>query len=166
MLYLDTKVWLPDDILLKADKMTMAHALELRVPFLDHKLVEFAASLPSQFKLHGRSGKFLLREAMRGTLPEPILTRAKKGFPVPTEQWLRGPLRGHVRETLLSADSACRQYLDAEAVEKLLQENERGRVNRHQEIWTLLVFESWHRTFLKPRPLGARDRTQRVIEVA
>jgi asparagine synthase (glutamine-hydrolysing) len=113
MLYIDTKVWLPDDILLKADKMTMAHALELRVPFLDHKLVEFTAGLPAKFKLRGRWGKVLLREAMRGVLPEPILHRAKKGFPVPTEQWLRGPLKGYVRETVLAANSACRQYLDS-----------------------------------------------------
>ncbi|MBI2821393.1 MAG: asparagine synthase (glutamine-hydrolyzing), partial [Acidobacteria bacterium] len=108
MLHLDTKVWLPDDILLKADKMTMAHGLELRVPFLDHKLVEFAARLPPELKLSGWRGKFLLRQAMRDLLPQQIIARRKKGFPVPTRQWLRIPLSGFVRENLLARDSACR----------------------------------------------------------
>src|SRR5258708_9664613 len=83
MMYLDTKVWLPDDILLKADKMTMANALELRVPFLDHKLVEFAAALPGKLKLNGSEGKHLLRQAMKQVLPQPILQRPKRGFPTP-----------------------------------------------------------------------------------
>jgi asparagine synthase (glutamine-hydrolysing) len=166
MLYVDAKVWLPDDILLKADKMTMAHALELRVPFLDHKLVEFTASLPPQFKLRGRRSKLLLREAMRGVLPEPILSRSKKGFPVPTEQWLRGPLKGYVRETLLASDSASRQCFDPEAMETLLQEHENGWANRHQEIWTLLVFESWHRAFLEPQCRLKNERAEQEMGVS
>src|SRR5207248_10440277 len=83
MLYVDTKVWLPDDLLLKADKMTMANALELRVPFLDHRLVEFAAQLPANMKLAGGKGKALLRRTMTGVLPDSILNRPKRGFPVP-----------------------------------------------------------------------------------
>ena len=165
MLYVDTKVWLADDILLKADKMTMAHGLELRVPFLDHKLVEFTAGLPPEFKLRGRWGKVLLREAMSGILPQTILSRAKKGFPVPTEQWLRGPLKGYVRDTLLSADSACREYFNAGTIERLLRENESGSTNRHQEIWTLLVFESWHRSFLEPHSQLTTERTEQRIGV-
>src|SRR5262249_39290790 len=124
MLYVGTKVWLADDILFKADKMTMAHGLELRGPVLDHKPGEFSTRLPSEFKLRGSSSKVLLREAMQDILPRPILSRSKKGFPVPTEQWLRGPLRGYVRDTLLSRESACREYFRAEAVETLLRENE------------------------------------------
>src|SRR5262249_27293091 len=96
MTYVDTKVWLPDDILVKADKMTMANALELRVPFLDHKLVEFAAMLPGALKLNGSGGKHLLRQAMKQVLPQPILRRPKRGFPTPTARWLRGPLRDMV----------------------------------------------------------------------
>ena len=105
MLYTDTKVWLPDDILLKADKMTMANGLELRVPFLDHTLVEFCAGLPPKLKLNGQWGKFLLREAMREKLPRPILQRSKKGFPVPTSRWLRSSLRDLTHDALLSSSS-------------------------------------------------------------
>ena len=83
MLYVDAKVWLPDDLLVKADKMTMANGIELRVPFLDHKLVEFAATLPNASKVHGKGGKTLLRSAMRGVLPGAIIDRLKKGFPHP-----------------------------------------------------------------------------------
>jgi asparagine synthase (glutamine-hydrolysing) len=160
MLYVDIKAWLPDDILLKADKMTMANALELRVPFLDHKLVEFAAELPARFKLQGRRGKALLRRSMRGVLPDPILHRRKKGFPVPTEQWLRTTMRDYARDTLLATTSACRSHLNAGAIEQILREHERGVVNRHQEIWALIVFENWHRLFVA----GAGRPEDRVAE--
>jgi asparagine synthase (glutamine-hydrolysing) len=165
MLYADTKVWLPDDILMKADKMTMANALELRVPFLDHRLVEFAAAVPPKLKLNGSSGKFLLRRSMQEVLPKPILQRPKKGFPVPTEQWLRIPLKDLTHDVLLAPDSACRLYLNAAVLERIVMEHERGLANRDQEIWTLMIFEYWHRLFLERRlrPGSARDR---MIEVA
>ena len=145
MLYADAKIWLPDDLLLKADKVTMANGLELRVPFLDHKLVEFAATLPADLKLKGRTGKYLLREAMKNVLPKRIINRSKKGFPVPTESWLRGDLKDFVRDTLLASDAACRSYMDSRVIEKIVSEHEQGTENRRQEIWTLLVFEVWHR---------------------
>jgi asparagine synthase (glutamine-hydrolysing) len=148
MLYADAKIWLPDDLLLKADKMTMANSLELRVPFLDHKLVEFAATLPVELKLKGSTGKYLLREAMKNVLPEAVLHRPKKGFPVPTESWLRGDLRDFVHDTLLSRDAACRDYMDSGVIEKIVTEHEQRRKNRRQEIWTLLIFEIWHRLFI------------------
>jgi asparagine synthase (glutamine-hydrolysing) len=148
MLYVDTKVWLPDDLLLKADKMTMAHGLELRVPFLDHKLVEFAARLPGELKMDRRFGKVLLRDAMAGVLPTSILRRPKKGFPIPTASWLRGPLREFARESLLSTDSACRRYMNPSVLLKVVEQNEAQAPDRHQEIWTLLVFEFWHRLFV------------------
>jgi asparagine synthase (glutamine-hydrolysing) len=148
MLYADAKVWLPDDLLLKADKMTMANGLELRVPFLDHKLVEFAATLPRDLKLKGSTGKHLLREAMQGVLPPQIINRPKKGFPVPTESWLRGELKDFVHDTLLASDAACRGYMDTRVIEKIVNEHEQGTANRRQEIWTLLIFEIWHRTFI------------------
>jgi asparagine synthase (glutamine-hydrolysing) len=148
MLYVDAKVWLPDDLLNKADKMTMANGLELRVPFLDHKLVEFAAGLPDRAKVHGGRGKALLRKAMKGVLPETILHRPKKGFPVPLSTWLRGPLRDFSRQNLLSSNSACGQYLNASAIAGILQEHENG-ADRSQEIWTLLVFEFWQKRFIQ-----------------
>ncbi len=147
MLYVDTKVWLPDDLLLKADKMTMANGLELRVPFLDHKLVEFAASLPDVNKLNG-DGKSILRKAMRDVLPNQILHRPKKGFPVPIASWLRGPLRQFTRDNLLCSRSACSTYLDQAEVTRIVEEHEAGRSDRSQEIWLLLMFESWHAQFV------------------
>ena len=149
MLYVDTKVWLPDDLLLKADKMTMANALELRVPFLDHKLVEFAATLPARLKVRGRTGKVLLRKAMRGVLPAEILDRPKKGFPVPTRGWFRNELADYARDVLLDPSSACRARFEPAAMAALLDEHRRGEARWEQEIWTLLVFEHWTRAFLK-----------------
>ena len=148
MLYADAKIWLPDDLLLKADKMTMANSLELRVPFLDHKLVEYAATLPADLKLKGRTGKYLLRRAMKNVLPKRIITRSKKGFPVPTESWLRDDLKDFVHDTLLASDAACRGYMDSRVIEKIVSEHEQCRENRRQEIWTLLIFEVWHRLFI------------------
>jgi asparagine synthase (glutamine-hydrolysing) len=147
MLYVDSKVWLPDDLLLKADKMTMANGLELRVPFLDHKLVEYAARLPQNMKLHGGTGKVLLRRIMKNVLPASILNRPKKGFPVPTMSWLRGPLKDFTRETLLAADSACRNYFDPRVLREIVDQHEAGG-DRQQEIWTLLIFEHWLRAFM------------------
>jgi asparagine synthase (glutamine-hydrolysing) len=166
MLYLDTKVWLADDILLKADKMSMAHSLEMRVPFLDHKLVEFAAKLPTKFKLRGGSGKFLLRKAMSGQLPEEIIRRPKKGFPVPIEQWLRGPMKDYTQDTLLSSQSASRQLFNADFIKNLLREHQSGSAKRHEEIWSLLVFESWNRMFLTQPSTGATNQRLEEIGVA
>jgi asparagine synthase (glutamine-hydrolysing) len=149
MLYVDAKVWLPDDILLKADKMTMANGLELRVPFLDHKLVEFAATLPDAAKIQAKGGKALLRGAMRGVLPDAIIDRPKKGFPIPIASWLRASLREFTRDHLLADDSACSRYLDRAGISRVVQEHERGGADRSQEIWTLLVFEFWHRHFIE-----------------
>ncbi len=154
MLYADAKIWLPDDLLLKADKMTMANGLELRVPFLDHKLVEYAATLPARLKLKGSTGKYLLRQAMKNVLPKQIINRPKKGFPVPTETWLRGDLKDFVHDTLLAKNAACRGYMDSRVIERVVNEHETGTENRRQEIWTLLVFEIWHRLFID-RQAGA-----------
>lgn len=164
MLYVDAKVWLPDDLLLKADKMTMANSIELRVPFLDHKLVEFAATLPADLKLRRGTGKRLLRDAMAGVLPKPILTRPKKGFPVPTQLWFRTKLRDFTRDYLLASDSACRDYLDRQALQQLVQEHEEGSADRHQELFTLLVFEFWHRVFIDRRAKPETRRWDRLVE--
>jgi asparagine synthase (glutamine-hydrolysing) len=152
MLYVDTKAWLPDDLLLKADKMTMANALELRVPFLDYRLVELAATLPEHLKVQGGVGKILLRRAMRGVLPAAILDRPKKGFPVPTRAWFKGPLAGFARERLLAAGSACRTHFEAKVIDRLLDQHVRGEGRWEQEIWTLLVFEHWHEKFMGRTP--------------
>jgi asparagine synthase (glutamine-hydrolysing) len=150
----DAKVWLPDDILVKADKMTMANGLELRVPFLDHKLVEFSATLPDAAKIQAKGGKALLRSAMRGVLPDAIIDRPKKGFPIPIASWLRTSLREFTRDHLLAHDSACSRYLDRGETSRLVDEHERGGADRSQEIWALLVFEFWHRHFIEDHRPG------------
>jgi asparagine synthase (glutamine-hydrolysing) len=147
MLYVDTRIWLPDDLLLKADKMTMANGLELRVPFLDHRLVEFVATLPMHSKLDRGKGKILLRRAAEGEVPDSIIKRRKKGFPTPVREWLRHDLRDLVRDALVSPGSAVRKYMDAGTIDEIVRQNEKG-VDRNQEIWTLLVFEFWHRVFI------------------
>jgi asparagine synthase (glutamine-hydrolysing) len=163
MLYVDTHIWLPDDLLLKADKMTMAHALELRVPFLDHRLIEFAATLPRSSKVQGRSGKTLLRRLMAPKLPEPILSRTKKGFPVPTEHWLRGPLRDWTRDALLGAGSAVEGYMETAVIRQIVEQHEQGAVNRDREIWALLIFEFWHRQFMNRA--SQRTQAERPVKV-
>jgi len=151
MLYADTKVWLPEDLLLKADKMTMANAVELRVPFLDHKLVEFAAALKDSMKIREGTGKWILRRAMGSEIPPSILHRPKKGFPIPTASWSRFELREFFRDTLLAKDSACSSFFDRQAVADVVDRNEQGRFSGFQEVWSLVVFELWHQQFMSKR---------------
>jgi asparagine synthase (glutamine-hydrolysing) len=154
MLYADAKVWLPEDLLLKADKMTMATAVELRAPFLDHKLVEFIATLPDNMKVRGGHGKWVLRHVMGTQLPPSIIHRTKKGFPMPADTWFRYELRDFVRDTLLARNSACAQFFDAKAIEGIVKRQEQGRLSGFQEVWSLLVFEFWHKHFMKDsRPM-------------
>jgi asparagine synthase (glutamine-hydrolysing) len=148
MLYIDTKTWLPDDLLIKADKMTMANSLELRVPLLDHKVLEFAASLPSQLKVHGFTTKYLAKKALKKRVPRCILDRRKAGFPVPYESWLRKELRGWVREVLFDRATTSRGYFTAAAVRDLLARDEVSG-GYSKEIFSLVTLELWHRTFLK-----------------
>lgn len=148
MLYLDLKVWLPDDLLFKADRMTMANAMELRVPFLDHRLVELMPRVPTALKLRWGTGKRLLRQTIGRKLPRFVLRRPKRGFPVPVSAWMRGQLGALIRERLLTGDTACSRYMDPAVIARLAIEHRRGDVDRSQELWALLVFEAWHRTFI------------------
>lgn len=162
MLYLDTKTSLPDDLLLKADKMTMANSIELRVPLLDHVLLEFAAALPESLKLRLFSAKYIVKTALKGRIPREILTRPKAGFPVPWEQWLRAELRDWVSGILLDHETLSRGYFNPMAVEKLVKSNvQSGGFSK--EILSLVSLELWHRTFLKPsteslRPVSGLPR--------
>jgi len=146
MLYIDTKTWLPDDLLVKADKMTMANSVELRVPLLDHKVLEFAAALPANLKIHGFTTKYLVKKALGTRVPRRILDRTKAGFPVPYESWLRGDLRGWVREILLDTRAASRGYFETSGVERMLTANEDHGAN-FKEIFSLATLELWHRNF-------------------
>ena len=146
MLYVDTNTWLPDELLIKADKMTMANSVELRVPLLDHKVLEFAAGLQRNQKVRRWTMKYLAKKALKGRIPGEILTRRKAGFPVPYELWLRSSLRNWVSEILLDQKSLSRGYFRKGAVEKLINLNAQG-ANYCREVFSLLVLELWHRTF-------------------
>ena len=148
MLYIDTKSWLPDDLLIKADKMTMANSVELRVPLLDHKVLEFAASLPPSFKLNGFNLKYILKAVLSQKIPKEIRNRKKTGFPVPYESWLRNDLKNVVWDVLTDRRTIERGYFRKDAVVGLLQANSNGS-NYSKEIFSLLTLELWQRTFLE-----------------
>jgi asparagine synthase (glutamine-hydrolysing) len=161
MLYVDTRTWLPDDLLVKADKMTMANSVELRVPLLDHKLLEFAATLPSNFKINGFSMKYIAKRCLAKQLPAEILERKKAGFPVPYENWLRTDLRDSVRNILLDRETIDRGYFKKSAVEKLVRENSESGAYA-KEIFSLVVLELWHREFLSSAPVPSASVQQPV----
>jgi asparagine synthase (glutamine-hydrolysing) len=147
MLYIDSKTWLPDDLLIKADKMTMANSLELRVPLLDHRLLEFAASLPADFKLRGFSLKHIWKKALSKRVPRSILKRKKAGFPVPYESWLRNDLRDQTRAILTDRKTIERGYFQRSAIENFIDANIQSGLYS-KEIFSLVTLELWHRTFL------------------
>ncbi len=147
LLYTDIKTYLVE-LLMKQDQMSMATSIESRVPFLDHVLVEYVASLPSRWKLSGLTTKRLLREAVRGILPAAILDRPKMGFPVPFGAWLRGPWQQVARDLLLDRRSRERGVIHAGAVEELLTAHASGRTNGADRLWSLLNLEIWFRTFI------------------
>jgi len=150
MLYIDTKTWLPDDLLIKADRMTMANSVELRVPFLDHKVLEFAARLPGNQKVRSFQMKYLLKKALANYVPMEILRRRKESFPNPSASWLAHDLKDMVADILLDCKSIARGYFRRRAVEDLINRNSRS-VRYTPEVFSLVVLELWHRTFLDPQ---------------
>jgi len=144
---LDVKNYLPLDILTKVDRMSMAHSIETRVPLLDHKLVEFAATIPPEMNLRNGTTKYVLKQAMRGILPDGIIDRPKHGFAIPLGYWFRGKLGAYVRDLLLGETAERRGYFNAPYIEALVAQHERGR-NLDLQLWTLISFELWARVFL------------------
>jgi asparagine synthase (glutamine-hydrolysing) len=151
MLYVDTKLWLPDDLLARGDKTSMAASLEARVPLLDHKLVEFAASLPPQLKVKGLTRKYLLRKVSQALLPPEIIGRKKKGFPMPMSLWFRKEARSFLRDALSPSALQRRGFFNPAFLEKLLREHETGFADHGSILWGLLSVELWHRVFLDSR---------------
>jgi len=152
MLYVDTKLWLPDDLLARGDKTSMAASLEARVPLLDHKLVEFAASLPPHLKLKGLKRKYLLKKVGRAWLPPEIIARKKKGFPMPITLWFRKEARTFLRDALSAGVLRRRGLFNPPFVEKLLTEHEKGFADHGSLLWGLLNIELWQRLFIDSRP--------------
>ena len=144
--YLDMNMWLPGDILLKADKMCMAHSLELRVPFLDKKVMAFAETVPTRYRIRGTEVKAVLRHAANKTLPDEWANRPKKGFPVPIRYWLREEKRyALVKEYFTAAYAA--EFFDTDALMKLLDDHYHGKANNQRKIWTVFTFLTWYKRF-------------------
>lgn len=158
MLYVDTMTWLPDDLLVKADKMTMAVSLELRVPLLDHRVLEFAARLPVSRKVRGFHTKHILKEALREQVPDQIRRRKKTGFPVPYERWLAEEALGWVRDLLLDETAIGRGYFEPSEVERMLQRHAERR-DLSREVFGLIVLELWHRLFVDVSSLSSLTPT-------
>jgi len=148
--------YLPDDLLVKTDRCTMAHSLEARAPLLDTALIEYAATLPDRFKVARGRTKAILRDAFSDLIPAEIDRRPKTGFGVPLDRWFRSDLREFVRDTLLASSAASRGYVRQERVRTLVDDHLAGRVNAGHQLWTLVCLERWLR--LLP--------TWRAVEVA
>jgi asparagine synthase (glutamine-hydrolysing) len=148
ILYADMKTYLPGDILVKADRMSMAHSLELRAPFLDHELLETVAQIPYWLKYQKGQKKYILKKAMAPLLSEDILTRKKMGFTPPTGEWFRTELKQFTEETLLSPDSRITTYFDPDAVRRVWERHQLRKRDCGVFFWTLLMFELWHREYL------------------
>ncbi len=147
LLYTNMTTYLPDDLLIKADRASMAASLEARAPFLDHHLIAFAAQIPVNLKLSGSTTKFMLKQAARGLLPDSIIGRKKHGFGVPLGAWLRRDI-SLVRETLLSPEARQRNLLNLAVVTRLIDDHASGKRDTSRLLWTLLTLEWWHRLFI------------------
>jgi asparagine synthase (glutamine-hydrolysing) len=147
--YLDMKTYLVGDILTKVDRASMAHALEVRVPILDHEFMEWGCSLPHDLKLKGQTGKYVFKKALEPHLPNDVLYRPKMGFAVPLAQWFRGPLKQRVRDSLLGPAMADSGLFDMGFVRQLVEEHQSGRRDHSAVLWSLLMFESFQRQCLQ-----------------
>lgn len=150
MLYIDTRANLPDDLLMVGDKTGMANSLEVRVPFLDYRLVEFVESLPPVLKLKGMTGKYLHKRACEKWLPREVVYRKKKGFANPIEKWFRQRMADFVEDCLLGAGSAMRGYFNQDYIRQILRLDREGKEQYRRHIYLLVSLELWHRAFLGP----------------
>jgi len=148
LLYLDSKTYLPSDILTKVDRMSMASSLEARSPLLDHKLIEYVTRIPSGLKLKGNESKFIFKRAIEGFVPSEILHREKQGFGVPIAHWINMQLKDRITSDLSDSRTLTRGYFDARYVELLLDEHRRGRRDHSHALWTLWMLELWHRRYI------------------
>jgi asparagine synthase (glutamine-hydrolysing) len=147
MLYFDQTSWLPDNLLERGDRMTMAASVEARVPFLDHRLAEYVSTLPDALRVRGLHTKWILRQAAERLIAKRIRKRPKVGFRVPVNEWFRGDMREFLLDHLQGAGSRTRPYYNAPMLDRLLDEHVKGRQNHEKLLWTLLNLEIWHRTY-------------------
>jgi len=147
--YIDAKTYLPNDILVKVDRMSMAVSLEVRAPFLDHKLIEFVSTIPSNLRLKGRISKYILKKSMEELIPKEILRRKKKGFSVPLDLWLKKDLKTLVEKTIFSDKASIREYFNSKYIQWMWNEYQDGRRSFFTQFWCLLMFELWHKIFME-----------------
>lgn len=147
ILYADQTSWLPDNLLERGDRMTMAASIESRVPFLDHELASYVSSLPDHYRVKGMKTKWILRQAGKSLIPEKILNRPKVGFRVPVNQWFQGPMKGYLMDHLQGAGSKTRGYFDPQVLDRVLDDHVEGRQNHEKLLWSLLNLEIWHRQY-------------------
>jgi asparagine synthase (glutamine-hydrolysing) len=147
ILYFDQMSWLPDNLLERGDRMTMAASLEARVPFLDHRLAEFVSTLPDGLRVRGLRTKWILRQAGKELIPKRIRKRPKVGFRVPVNEWFRGEMRAFLLEHLAGSASLTRSYYNSAVLDRMLQEHLQGRQNHEKMLWMLLNLEIWHRVY-------------------
>ncbi len=159
-LHFDQQYYLPDDILVKSDRMSMAHSVEVRPPFLDHRIVEFAATLPTELKLRGSRQKVLLKELMKSRLPPAITSRRKIGFDIPAHEWFRGPLRDFLLETLAAAEADHADLFDFDAIRSCAQLHFNRSINVGYHLWGLLVLFLWMKRWKIQSAPSSMNRTQ------
>jgi asparagine synthase (glutamine-hydrolysing) len=160
---LDARTYLPDDLLVKADRASMATSLELRSPLLDHHVLELGVSLPDSLRFAGGRGKAALRRAFSQLVPKELAARGKTGFGIPLGAWFRGPLRELAGDVLLGQRARARGQLRPDAVERLLSEHVRGERDHGHRLWCLLVLELWQRSWLEadlPAAAGYASQTR------
>lgn len=166
MSYADIKVYIPNDILVKVDKMSMLNSLEARVPLLDHQLVEFSASIDPRLKIKSLEKKYLLKKAVQPILPKEIIYRKKKGFGIPLKEWFNGELKDFANEELLSERAMSRGYFNREYVRTILNKHQEGKRNYGAHIWMLLCFEMWNRIYLDGENVpGEKKFGEKIREV-
>lgn len=165
LLYIDGKTYLAGDILTKVDRMSMATSLEVRVPLLDHKLIEFVTKVPASLKLAGSETKQLLKRVAKDLIPSEILDRPKQGFGMPLEEWINRQLRDQIRETLREPRTRERGYVRSDYVDLLLDEHQKGRRDHSQPLWALLILELWHRRYIDHSPRISESKESSTLPV-
>jgi len=162
LLSVNMKTYLPGDLLVKTDRMTMANSLEARCPFLDHELLEFSCRIPSELKLKGMTTKYILKRALQGIVPQEIIDRKKHGFGVPVGRWFRTSLKSYVRETLLSPGALQRGYFREPTLRRLIGEHETGKRDHGHRLWGLLTLEIWQRMFIDQEKSSWQSETPKT----
>ena len=165
-LYVDIKTYLVDDILVKVDRMSMATSLEARVPLLDHRFVELAATIPGHLKLNGKQTKYIFKKAMRQFLPPQILTRGKEGFSIPIKNWLKHELKDLMLDVLAPSRIKQEGFFNPDGVQKLIREHLNGKENHSHRLWAMMVFGIWQDLYLERERMPYEETVQTSDELA